>query len=230
MLPAPAASATCKFYSIAEEKVVSLPVAAPGGAEIVVGSSHGWVASFNREKHVIYLWNPISRGPHIKLPDIDRLPESIYGSSRLGHVYKLILTCSPASSGGECRAVMALEWGPLAVCCPGGGKWWSLGEQIIGSGGNVRTYEDFVYSSRRKQLLCLTENEDLESWDLSDPSSPTIVWKDSLEKMRYDDENYYTSGSGGSYLWKEEKVEEASEMRYARYLVFEENSDHAAKL
>ncbi|KAL6585310.1 hypothetical protein OROMI_004599 [Orobanche minor] len=61
-----------KFYSVAEDRVLSLQkehgtVAAPRHDALLVGSSHGWLALFEEESNRVFLSNPIS-GRHIMLP------------------------------------------------------------------------------------------------------------------------------------------------------------------
>ncbi|KAL6577408.1 hypothetical protein OROMI_011684 [Orobanche minor] len=68
-----------KFFSLEEEKVLTFRKRGRGD-EIppddakVVGSSYGWVASFDENSNHVFLSDPIS-DRHVKLPSIDTLPD-----------------------------------------------------------------------------------------------------------------------------------------------------------
>ncbi|KAG8384866.1 hypothetical protein BUALT_Bualt04G0162900 [Buddleja alternifolia] len=119
-----------KFYSLAEDKIISLNKRrggeeeaanielGPGDESELKGSSHGWLALFNPRNCDLFLSNPLSRR-HIKLPPIHSLsiPKNNLAGG-YGCVTNLIISCSPDEE--ECRAMMT--FGPddrLAFCCPG---------------------------------------------------------------------------------------------------------------
>ncbi|KAL3655542.1 hypothetical protein CASFOL_001328 [Castilleja foliolosa] len=88
-----------KFYNLSEDKEESFrrnsqEEMAEDDAELV-GSSHGWLALFNRRNNNhIFLYNPITRR-HIKLPPIETLHDPMINLTRVSSVSKLILSSSP---------------------------------------------------------------------------------------------------------------------------------------
>ncbi|XP_042064241.1 uncharacterized protein LOC121807970 [Salvia splendens] len=153
----PPSSEAYKFYSLAESKVVCIDKEAPPlpwaqGQVEYVGSSHGWVASFNQDNLHTFLSDPIT-GRHLKLPDIHTLPTNI------------ILSSSPAAH--DCRAIM-LHDGRIATCFPAHTttNWLPICAQHD-------YYYQLVYSTRHNRLFCFTE-QTVECWDLD---SPSFLWK-----------------------------------------------------
>ncbi|KAL6551921.1 hypothetical protein OROGR_008075 [Orobanche gracilis] len=135
----------------------------------VVGSSHGWVALFNkkREDGDLFLWEPLS-GRQIKLPPMETLPDaySVYNEGRAS-VTKVIISCSPDEGDEECHAMMI--YGPgkrLAFCRPfiSNSKWTRIGDLGYEEDGEIwgRSYQEFVYSVSQKLFFCVTKNEEEE--------------------------------------------------------------------
>ncbi|GER38011.1 hypothetical protein STAS_14458 [Striga asiatica] len=104
-------TAAYKFYSLAENRVVTLTcegaareVTGSGDVMHFRGSSHGWVALWNPRTHDLFLYNPISRR-HITLTPFHQLPNynhrQDYDPFR---VEKIILFSSPDDE--TCRAVI----------------------------------------------------------------------------------------------------------------------------
>lgn len=107
---------TSKFFSLAENKLMSLgdgvPTKSMGGeSTVLVGSSHGWIAFFNRASLDLFLWNPVSCR-RIDLPSIQNLSipadnlESGYGC-----VEKLIVSSSTPDDADN-RVV--ISYGPAS--------------------------------------------------------------------------------------------------------------------
>lgn len=127
------------FYSLAEDRVLTFnkrrrgagggfvdsDQIPPDGAKLV-GSSHGWLASFDEDSNHVFLSNPIS-GRHIKLPPVDTLPDPhINLFDGRGSVSRVIL------SDEEARHAM-ITYGPgrrLAFCAPGAAAWAPLGDRL----------------------------------------------------------------------------------------------------
>lgn len=150
----------------------------------VVGSSHGWLAFFNRSDMNMFLTDPVSRY-NIKLPPLDTLP---IPNCPFRCIKNVVLSCPP---GKECRAMMI--YGPqnrLAFCCPGRGPEWDQEWTPIGRVYEYfphlerrlpRFYQSLVYSSRQKLFFSVTESGDFEAWDLSDPMSPRRISMDDVQ-------------------------------------------------
>ncbi|KAI3452249.1 hypothetical protein Pfo_008914 [Paulownia fortunei] len=144
-----------KFYSLADNKVLSLNKRGGGEEELelpdddaeLLGSSHGWLALFNRRNCDLFLSNPLSRR-HIKLPPL--------------HTLTTIPNITPAHT-------MAF----------------------------LRTWK---------------------GWDLGDPGSPRMVWKDE-DELYIDEENYPWVARS------EEEYEHKDLCRHLKYLVFAEHSN-----
>ncbi|KAL3655331.1 hypothetical protein CASFOL_001117 [Castilleja foliolosa] len=178
-----------KFYNLSEDKEESFPKNRSNSEEEIadddanfVGSSHGWLALFNKRNNHLFLYNPIT-SRHIKLPPIETLPDpsiNLAPDGR-GSVHKLILSSSP-DDDDECIAMMI--FGPecrLAFCHPCHSiKWTPIGElydhdYVTYDGGmSPRCYQDIVYSSTRKLFFARPSDGNLECWDLSDSLSPRI--------------------------------------------------------
>ncbi|GFP93442.1 hypothetical protein PHJA_001488600 [Phtheirospermum japonicum] len=185
-----------KFYSLAENRVISL---SGGESSNLVpnedlrfkGSSHGWLALYNPRNLDLFLYNPLSRR-HVKLPDVRSLPnipqENLEGG--YGCVIKVIISCSPDEP--DCRAMIIYNTNSaLAFCCPGrSNKWTPIGELYDWDAiprRPARCYRNLVYSSRQKVFFCITNSDELETWDLQDLSSPRTV------PMKVPDEEIYFS-------------------------------------
>ncbi|KAL3619290.1 hypothetical protein CASFOL_036860 [Castilleja foliolosa] len=166
------------FYSLPENKVITLAgsedkevtdlMSKPNHHRVLRGSSHGWLALFNKQNLDLFLYNPISRR-HIKLPPIHSLSK----------VSKVILSCSPDEE--NCRAVMIHgDADSMAFCCPGRSKGWTpIGPE---------TYE-CVYSSEQELLFGLTNDDKLETWDIRDLSSPKMIKSSKLFSDNCSDED-----------------------------------------
>ncbi|XP_012853424.1 PREDICTED: uncharacterized protein LOC105972980 [Erythranthe guttata] len=172
------------FYSVAENQ--GLRVRGEDGA--VVGSSHGWVALCKWQRvregcFRMFLHNPLFRHC-VNLPRVKTLPNPKIISSKheLYKPRKVILSNDQAGWNKSCRAIMS--YGPqdrLAYCCPDFSKKW------IHIGVNYK-YDDFVYSSKREKLFCVTKFGMLESWDLEDRFSPKMNWNWKMTRMTDDEE------------------------------------------
>ncbi|CAA0828326.1 Unknown protein [Striga hermonthica] len=170
-----------KFYSLAENKVLTLATEFPAGTDMMVlrGSSHGWLALLNPHTFDLFLYNPISRR-RINLPPVGNLPNyPCLESSK--DLEKLILSCSPDEEG--CRAAIINDAQGLAFCCPGhSDKWTLIGDLRLRYYGLAPwnwewegNYRDCVYSSQHQALFALTGCDEVESWDLRDPLSPCVI-------------------------------------------------------
>ncbi|KAI3466884.1 hypothetical protein Pfo_023547 [Paulownia fortunei] len=215
-----------KFYSLADKKVLSLNKRGGGGEEELdlpdddakfVGSSHGWLALFNRRNCDLFLCNPLSRR-QIKLPPIHTLPipeKNLTGS--YGCVSNVIISCSPDEE--DCRAMMT--YGPtdrLAFCWPGHStEWTPIGAPFheFEDGRIGRAYQAFVYSSRQKLFFCVTQYGEFEAWDLQDPRSPRMI----PMVVSADRENYPWAARS------EEELELKISCRSLKFLVVAEQSD-----
>ncbi|GER35752.1 hypothetical protein STAS_12049 [Striga asiatica] len=168
-----AASRSYKFYSLADNKIVTLITGKNSTEELTKplmcfrGSSHGWVVLYDRRSLELFLYNPITRR-HIILPPFEG-------------VDKVILSCSPDENGPNCRAIMIYNNCGLALCCPGFSKEWThIGHHHEDSSRDFsECYVDCVYSTRDEALFSLTNNFGkngmLESWDLRDIQPPRAV-------------------------------------------------------
>ncbi|CAA0818573.1 Unknown protein [Striga hermonthica] len=180
-----AASRSYKFYSIADNNIVTLSTgkSSKEREELtwspmwVTGSSHGWLALLCPRSRNLFLYNPISRR-QINLPSLGDLPS--YPPTNYPRAFKVILTCSP--DGPNSRAVMIYNnIRGLAFCCPGFGKEWiRIGDHhwFDENKGEAfsRGYKDCVYSTRHEALFSLTKHSGvLETWDLRDPQSPRAM-------------------------------------------------------
>ncbi|GER49245.1 hypothetical protein STAS_26471 [Striga asiatica] len=173
-----------KFYSLAENKVVTVATEFPAaGSDLMVlrGSSHGWLALLNPRNFDLFLYNPISHR-RINLPSVGNLPNyPTPQSSR--DLEKLILSCSPDEEEEGCRAAIINDMHVLAFCCPGrSDKWTLLGDLRFCYYGLAPwnwewegKYMDCVYSSQHQALFALTGCDEVECWDLRDPLSPSVI-------------------------------------------------------
>ncbi|KAH6806228.1 hypothetical protein C2S51_031059 [Perilla frutescens var. frutescens] len=136
----------------------------PPDAAKLVGSSHGWLASYDENSSHVFLSNPLS-GDHIKLPPINTLRDPYINSfanvpsTEFLAPPRIILSCSPGKE--ECRAMTSFgPGGRLAFCVPGvSTEWTPLGfEQFRESARfhEMRPHVDFVYCSRRKVFTSIT--------------------------------------------------------------------------
>ncbi|KAL3648000.1 hypothetical protein CASFOL_008968 [Castilleja foliolosa] len=193
MLSPRSCNTSYELYSFAENRVLSIPkpdlkYEVDSGfrdATEIYGSSHGWLACFNRRRRELFLSNPLS-GRRVNLPPFHDLftPEfNIIGGKRL-YIQKIIMTCSDPESE-ECRIVMIFGMaGRLAVCCPGRSspEWTLIGQALIGQSIG---YLDVVYWFKHELFFSLTYISQLEAWDLRNPLSPSLVWSchfDDLEE------------------------------------------------
>lgn len=157
----------------------------------LVGSSHGWLALFDRSDKCISLSDPVT-GRNIKLPPFDTL--AINEGSFLivdgefvpnicgGDIANVVISCSPEEEEEEeCRAVMIYtSKNMLAFCCPGRSvEWTPIGNVYEYCPYYQRTiprrYDSVVYSSRQKLFFSVTAVDEFEAWDLSDPRSPLRI-------------------------------------------------------
>ncbi|GER35754.1 hypothetical protein STAS_12055 [Striga asiatica] len=183
-----AATRSYKFYSLAENKIVTLSTAKSSEERELTnplmhfrGSSHGWVALYDRRSEDVFLYNPITRR-HINLPPFRHFPD--YPPNENG-VYKVILSCSPDHDAPNCRAIMIYNnVQALPFCCPGlSNEWTRIGDHhwFDEEKGEAfcTGYIDCVFSNRHEALFSLTNNIGkngvLESWDLGDIESPRAV-------------------------------------------------------
>ncbi|XP_057789196.1 uncharacterized protein LOC131006072 [Salvia miltiorrhiza] len=126
-----------------------------------VGSSHGWLALYNRRSTDLFLSNPIA-DRHVKLPPLP-------GADRV------ILSASDAplafATFGSRRE--------LAFCRPHrrGGEWTHFGGDY--------TYDNLVYSTKHKRLFCVCHEQEyyginiiLEGWDVDriEERPPKLDW------------------------------------------------------
>ncbi|KAL7101356.1 hypothetical protein ACP275_08G049500 [Erythranthe tilingii] len=178
------------FYSLAEDKVVSIHKSGGGAAEEkeempdddakVVGSSHGWLSLFNHSSNGdLFLSNPLTRR-HIKLPSVDPKKSNLvypgmYNDSQW--VTSVVISCSPDEQ--DCRAVMTFTpENRMAFCCPGrSSEWTPIGDLSLEFDEHffARDYEDIVYSPKQNLFFCATTYGDFEAWDLSNPNSPVMT-------------------------------------------------------
>ncbi|KAL3639797.1 hypothetical protein CASFOL_014765 [Castilleja foliolosa] len=234
-----------KFYNLSEDKEESFlrnsEVEMAEHDAKFVGSSHGWLALFNRRNNNhIFLYNPIT-GRHIKLPPIETLP-----GPKIKGVSKLILSSSPDDDTDECIAIMTFGQGDrLAFCHPcRSTQWTPIGElfysdchesylidEVVYAYG--RAYEDFVYWGRLKLFTCITQFEidlfslslcyptcQLEDWDLSDPHSPIQITCSGGE--RGDRKRF---GFEGDDEWIDQNLSLLDKCRRIPYLVYAEQQD-----
>ncbi|XP_012850828.1 PREDICTED: uncharacterized protein LOC105970537 [Erythranthe guttata] len=192
------------FYNLADNRVISVRKRSTIAMTIfnlhferltvLVGSSHGWLAYYWAHSNMnLFLYNPLSRR-QIKLPSVKTIPlaEEILRDC-WGRPQKLILSCSPDEE--DCRAILCFgPRGNMAFCCPRQStKWTPFGShfheneklnELLRDACIVRAYDDFVYSTTQKQLFCITQFADIESWDLGDPTSPKLNWKKAGDDFR----------------------------------------------
>ncbi|KAH6774635.1 hypothetical protein C2S51_013039 [Perilla frutescens var. frutescens] len=144
----------CKFYSPAEKEVVSFRheegIEFPDDNNGIkfVGSSHGWVVSFDSRAGDMFLFNPVS-GRRINLPSTRTIPmeDRLIKGDGYSNVTSVILSCSPDDD--HCRALMIYSpHNRLAFCCPG---------------------------HSTKLFYCVTRYNDFEAWDLHDPHCPRPI-------------------------------------------------------
>ncbi|KAL6523912.1 hypothetical protein OROMI_031007 [Orobanche minor] len=129
-----------KMYSLAEGRVLTLnkskdDVIPEKG--LLVGSSHGWLAFFDKNSQHVFLSNPISGG-HIKLP-----------RSPYPWPCRVILSCAPGDDE-KCYAVSTKP--ALAFCQVGVSDEWTVFDIPI-------LYDDFTYCSTRKVFSFITPSK-----------------------------------------------------------------------
>ncbi|KAL3623962.1 hypothetical protein CASFOL_032778 [Castilleja foliolosa] len=178
---------THNFYSVPENKLITLT----GSREkeltdvmsaelyhqgVLTGSSHGYLALFNKYNLDLFLYNPISKR-HIKLPPIHNLPLHPKG------LPKVILSCSPDEDYDNCRAIMMYTCSQmLAFCFPGRSKEWTP------FGRTPCWFDECVYSSGQELLFVLTNDDYLETWDLRGESSPRMIMSSKKYAPTYSEE------------------------------------------
>ncbi|KAL3500791.1 hypothetical protein ACH5RR_039884 [Cinchona calisaya] len=173
------------FYSLAENKVKSLlPLSSETTEEndiLCIGSSHGWLVFQSRGiDRSIFLSNPIT-GHRINLPSIHSLyhpPDNV--NKRLFSIRSIILSSCPNEN--DCRVVIiyySRQGEKLAFCTTSGGLTTSTTWTCLPS--PLTDYCNIVYSRNHQLFLALTEDLDMESWDLRDPFSPKRVVIEGLE-------------------------------------------------
>ncbi|CAA0833411.1 Unknown protein [Striga hermonthica] len=179
---------------------------------VVVGSSHGWLALFNQTNSDLFLSNPLT-GRHVKRPPVPVIDGCAW-------VNKVIISDEDPEHE-DCRAMMIHDIADiLAFCCPGGASWTRIGTHTCPPPNRVRNYEDVVYSNSENLFFCLTaiDCDDLEAWDLTDPTSPRLVWWNHKDLLG--PENYI------AWLHDVEKIrlsETGIWTRALRYLVYAEH-------
>ncbi|KAL6520357.1 hypothetical protein OROMI_032537 [Orobanche minor] len=169
-------------YSPAEDRILTFSGRGRGATTgnrrlvddnaVVVGSGHGWLATFNASgNHDLFLSHPIS-GQHIKLPPMIFTPFGFFlgPANKLWNV-KIIISSSPGTE--ECRVVMSiygLGLTGLAYCIPGRSTEW------VPLCGLQETATNFVYSKRQHCFICVsTPRIAIGSWDLRHHQPPRMV-------------------------------------------------------
>ncbi|KAL6577672.1 hypothetical protein OROMI_010000 [Orobanche minor] len=122
----------------------------PGDINVVsdvvwMGSSHGWLALYNRRNSDLFLSNPVA-DQHLK-------PPPLY---TLGAADRVILSSDERE--GEEEALAFMTFGPrrrIAFCSPRRSNEWTLL-----SGGEDGAYRNLAYSKKHNRLLCVCEDED----------------------------------------------------------------------
>lgn len=237
------------FYNLTDNKLITLDDDDDDDTDkssaVVVGSSHGWLAWYNKQRNRdVFLSNPMTGG-HVTLPSASTLPISEhqtrkYGGRHLsgaemrelyGKPYKIIINSPDPETDTNCRAIMCfgLEY-RLATCRPGSSSVWTPFGSLYhekeagindkyGAGRVARVYQDFAYSSTRKHLYCVTQFVNLECWDLDDPYSPRLDWKVKEGDLDLDPRNYpFAAGTEQEFRLK-------TLCRSIRYLVVAEKSN-----
>ncbi|KAH6763776.1 hypothetical protein C2S51_015025 [Perilla frutescens var. frutescens] len=200
-----------RFHSLGKKEVLSCEnkissLELPEDIDIIkdvkfVGSSHGWVALYNRRNLDLFLSNPIT-DRHIKLPSLHSLADD--------EANRVIL-----SEKGS-LAFMIFGWGEeLALCAPLRSHEWTL----FGGGKINYRYENLVYSSRRKRLFCVCETGSnlmsFEGWDVGE-GEPRLDWEIQPNK-ELDFDNAY-------FRWPA-RSEFKKRCHQMKYLVCDEYSD-----
>ncbi|KAL3647968.1 hypothetical protein CASFOL_008936 [Castilleja foliolosa] len=165
------------LYSFSKNRVITIPKSEKKSefhGTKIVGSSHGWLACFNRRGNELFLSNPLS-GLRVNLPPIRNL--SIPDPSGVG-LKKILISCFDPESE-ECRAMMLFDvTNRLVFCCPGRSTEWAIIES---------SYQDFVYCGTHKLLFSIKNSIklglELEAWDLRNPRSPSLVWSCGVDKL-----------------------------------------------
>ncbi|CAA0825463.1 Unknown protein [Striga hermonthica] len=172
-----ATTLTYKFYNLAENRVETRRVPQiPSDLSFRGSSGGGWVSLVQPETHDLLLYNPISHR-RIKLPPSYR-PSVDLNSAPILH--KSFLTCSPDTE--NCVAVSLTYCGAcMAVCCPLSSddwKWFGTNFKdnydLDCANSKDNYYRDCVYSTTQHTLFALTDNFQLEAWDLT-AASPKLI-------------------------------------------------------
>ncbi|KAL9158635.1 hypothetical protein ABFS82_08G082200 [Erythranthe guttata] len=222
------------FYNVGDKQVISVDKKR-GKDGVVVGSSNGWLALYKLGRDLyrwrcsgiygfeMFLYNPLSHRS-VNLPSIQTpyVSSDTYGPISRDQIRlpnKVIVSSSPKyDEEEECVAIMSFSpYHRLAYCSPGRSFCWTP----LCSFDNPVFYEDFVYSTTRKQLFCTTKCDNFESWDFQDPRSPRLNWKMvASDDVDYDPDNYPLSP-----LLKQEYALKKDFCWSVKYLVFAELSD-----
>lgn len=227
------------FYNLTENKLVRFHGDYDQSSNVVVGSSHGWLASYDAHSRDMLLSNPLTRR-HVPLPSLRTLPVTedklwyLRGGGDVmdihGKPVKIILTSCYPDSDEDCLAIMSFGVEErLAMCIPAtcsewspvGSLWHSHEPRINDKLGPkvARCYEDFVYSSTRKHLYCVTQFVDLECWDVEEPLYPSLEWKICDKDLDHDPRNYPFAAT------TKEELKLKKWCRSVRYLVVAEKSN-----
>ncbi|CAA0833639.1 Unknown protein [Striga hermonthica] len=222
------------FYSLGHDKVLSFDGGRTSSryekseTSIIVGSSHGWLALFNPTNSELFLSNPLT-GRHVSLPPVPPygrhvglLPHITVDDDGCAWVNKVIISGEDPEHE-DCRALMIFGTCEiLAFCCPGwaGAGWTRIGAHTYPPYNDVRGYEDMVYSGSENLFFCLTQIDsgDLEAWDLTDPTSPRLVWSNHKDLLGY--KNYISWLDDVEHL---RLSETGIWTRALRYLVYAED-------
>ncbi|XP_009605123.1 uncharacterized protein [Nicotiana tomentosiformis] len=191
-------STVFKFYRLAEGDVIQVQheqqVMMPDIDSVCLGSlSKGWLVCIQPKDCLLFMFNPLS-GKTIQLPSIETFPcvngvirNSVRVECFLNHqsipltpqrmssyiVEKMILS-SPDPMEEDCIALVI--YGPhqrLAFCRRPGiaeaNSWTALD-------GPLREYTQIVFHSGKKLFFALTQDKELEAWDLhNDPTKRFLI-------------------------------------------------------
>ncbi|KAL6583065.1 hypothetical protein OROMI_005143 [Orobanche minor] len=117
----------------------------------LVGSSHGWLALYDKVNHHLYLLDPITHRD-IGFP----LPPPMLGNQ----VHSAILS----SNESDGKMFVIFGSGYSLACCSLRRREWTL------FGDEVAAYESVVYSSKHRLLFGITSTLKLEAWDVGGDS------------------------------------------------------------
>ncbi|KAL7116440.1 hypothetical protein ACP275_03G005100 [Erythranthe tilingii] len=193
-----------EFYRLADKKVIRRKQ--PDGKlrnGILVGVSNGWLALYRWRIDLfdvhytcrgdklldMFVYDPLLC-ELIQLPRVENLPIPI---DKLKKPTKIIVVSRKKTNFEYgCRAIMC--FGPenrLYYCNPGifdqhHQRWTPIDKSM-----SIH-YDDFVYSSRRKQLFCATKCGRVESWDFRDVRCPILEWETTTTTMKKINEEWFS--------------------------------------